>query len=381
LSQIKLNRLAVSFFFFANGFAYANWVARIPEVQSLYGFDNSTLGAALLFSAFGAIAAMPFTGWLTVRFGSKQLTTWAGIGFALLVPLLPLLPNFALLAGLFFLIGVATGALDVAMNAQAVLVERRWQKPIMSSFHAIFSVGTAMGAGTGALFAKWKITLFAHFCTVTGLILLSLLWAMTHLLTDAPTVASGEPQPSVKLPTKAILPLGLIAFCAMVGEGSMADWSALYVNKIVGESESTAALAFGAFATAMTMGRFFGDYFVARYGIATMLIVNSLISFFGLTLLIAVPLTWVVMAGFFLVGLGLSSVVPIVYSAAGNRSDVSPSVGIAMATTIGYAGFFVGPPSIGYMADAFTLRWALLFPLALLVLMLVLSFGQKTKKA
>jgi len=373
---LTITRLAVAVFFFINGFTYANWVARIPEVQQRYGFDNATLGAALLCAAVGALLAMPFTGVLTVRFGSRVLTMAAGLIFCVAVPFISFLTTFWPLAFLFFLIGAISGALDVAMNAQAVLLEKRWQKPIMSSFHAVFSVGTAIGAGSGALFARGQVGLSVHFWVVAALGIFAVLWAMAKLPLDDPRQDTAN-APTFQLPTKAILPLGLIAFCGMMGEGSMADWSALYMNKTVGQTQSISALAFGAFATAMTIGRLLGDYFTEKWGEWRMLLGSSVVSFMGLLLLIAVPQIGAVMVGFFLTGVGLAVVVPIVYSAAGNTAGVSPSVGIAMATTIGYAGFFVGPPSIGYLADVFSLRWALFFPLSLFVLMFILAYCRK----
>ena len=374
--SLTATRLSVAIFFFINGFTFANWVARIPEVQQRYGFDNATLGTVLLCAAVGALLAMPFTGVLTVRFGSRVLTIAAALFFCAAVPFISLLNTFWPLAFLVFIIGAVSGALDVAMNAQAVLLEKRIQKPIMSSFHAVFSVGTAIGAGSGALFTRWQVPLGVHFWIVAALGIVAILLAMPKLLPDDPHQNTAD-APAFQLPTKAILPLGLIAFCGMMGEGSMADWSALYVNKTVGQSESIAALAFGAFATAMTIGRLLGDHFTQKWGEWRMLVGSSLVAFLGLLLLIAVPQIAAVMVGFFLTGVGLAVVVPIVYSAAGNTPGVSPSVGIAMATTIGYAGFFVGPPSIGYLADAFSLRWAFLFPLGLFVLMFILAYSRK----
>ena len=351
-------------------------MARIPEVQAIYSFDNATLGTVLLCSAIGAILAMPFTGFLTLRFGSRKLTAIAGFLFCLGIPFIAIMPSFAGLAILFFCFGMISGALDVSMNAQAVMVEKRWQKPIMSSFHAVFSVGTAIGAGSGALFARWQIGLTIHFFATAIFMLLLVLWAMTQLLPDEKTETTQESAP-FQLPTKAILPLGLIAFCAMMGEGSMADWSALYMNKVLGQNESISALGFAAFATAMTIGRFGGDYAFEKWGINKALIISSLVSFFCLLLVLMSSQVLLAMIGFFGVGLGLAIIVPIVYSAAGNTEGVNTSVGISMATTIGYAGFFVGPPVIGCLADIFSLRSALFFPLALFVLMFFLAYNRK----
>lgn len=370
---MKINRIAVSIFFLINGVLYANWVARLPEIQQLYGITNTTLGNLLLCIAAGSMLAMPFAGWLTVKFGSRRLTAVTGIAICLLVPFIPIIQQFWIISLLFFAIGIAVGALDISMNGQAVYVERSYQKPIMSSFHAMFSVGMAAGAGVSAIFAKFQIGLFPHFLIIAATCLLLVIWASFNLINEAASESSNSNNKSgFRLPTKAILPLGIIAFCGMTGESSMGDWSAIYMNKIVGMDEAFSALAFGSFAAAMTIGRIFGDAFIARFGSARMLLYNTFAAIAGLSLMILFPNAYVVLASLFLTGLGLATVVPIIYSAAGNTPGVAPSVGIAMATTVGYAGFFVGPPVIGYLADIFDLRVGLLFPLGLFGVMLVL---------
>ena len=377
---MKINRLAVSFFFFTNGFQMGNYVARLPEIQSLYGVSNTTLGTILLCSAAGAMSAMPFAGLLTVRLGSRLVTIITALAFVVLIPLIPILSNLWLIGGLFFLFGVFGGSEDVAMNGQAVYVERLYERPILSSFHGVWSVGTALGAGFGALFAKFGIGLFLHFMLMSALSLALIVWASSHLIKDGPLSINAEKSENsdrdaenatFRWPTKAILPLGIIAFCGMTGEGAVGDWAAIYMHKMIGQDEAFSALAFGAFATAMTIGRLTGDYFTEKFGKRKQLIISSLLSIFGLALALASMSPWTVLAGFFIVGLGLATIVPIVYSTAGNTEGVSPSVGIAMATTIGYSGFFIGPPTIGYLADAFSLRIGLLFVVLLFAVMLI----------
>ena len=189
---MKINRLAVSLFFFTNGFQYANWVARLPEVQQLYGVSNTRLGTILLCSAAGAISAMPFAGFLTVRFGSRWVTIATAIAFVLLIPFIPLVSNLWVIGGLFFLFGIFGGSEDVAMNGQAVYVERLYNRPILSSFHGVWSIGTALGAGFGALFAKFGVELFTHFLTISAMSVGLIIWAAFNLIKDDPPVASGQ---------------------------------------------------------------------------------------------------------------------------------------------------------------------------------------------
>lgn len=368
---MKQARIAISTLFFVNGFVYANWTARLPEIQQYFGLDNSSLGTLLLVAASGALTAMPLAGWLTSSLGTKRIILITGICFCLFVGLIPLFPSVYYAGLILYFVGFCSGAMDVAMNGQAVEVEKMYKKSIMSSFHAIFSIGMALGAGAGALFAKYEISLNAHLLSIAGLGLISLIASLFYLVPDSP-VERSKGGDGFMLPTKAIVPLGIIAFCGMSGEGAMGDWSAIFMNKVVGQDKAISALAFGTFGVAMTIGRIFGDYFTNLFGKRKLLILDSILSIIGLGITLAFATTFTTLIGFFVIGLGLSTVVPIVYSTAGNTPGVSPSAGIAMATTIGYAGFFVGPPLIGYLADLAGLRMALLFIWVLFILMLIL---------
>ena len=160
---MQKNRLAVNFYFLVNGFIYANWVARLPKLQEVYEMDNGTTGLVLLTYAIGALVAMPFTGWLIVKNGSERMTIISAFLFCGMIPFFSIMDSVLLLAILLFITGMFTGVMDVAMNAQAVLVEEKYKRPLMSSFHAVFSGGMMIGAGTGALFTKWETPLFQHF--------------------------------------------------------------------------------------------------------------------------------------------------------------------------------------------------------------------------
>ena len=204
--------------------------------------------------------------------------------------------------------------------------------------------------------------------------------ASFYLIYDQPEKEEGAESQKVGFtwPTKAILPLGIIGFCGMTGEGAMADWSAIFMNKVVGQSEAFSALAFASFATAMTVGRIFGDYFTDLLGKDRLLLIDCFLAIVGLTMVIVFVSVWSTFVGLFLVGLGIATVVPIVYSTAGNTPGVAPSVGIAMATAVSYTGFFVGPPTIGFLSDLYGLRLGLGFALFLFVVMLVFVLRRQT---
>ncbi len=370
-------RIAVSLFFFVNGFLYANLMARLPEFQSFLGISNSTLGTLLFLTAMGALTAMPFTGWLTTRYGTDKISRNTGILFCLIIPLLAILPSPFIAAPIMFFLGSFMGSMDVSMNGQAVYVERLYAKPIITSFHALFSIGMAMGAGAGSLFAYLKVSLAIHLAIVGIACLLILLLSSAHLINDRETNAEIQEEDgngSFRWPTKAIVPLGLIAFCCMMGEGSMTDWSAIYMKKVVGQTATFSALGFGIYATGMTIGRLFGDQLTARFGYRKLLMYDAILSFTGLAIVLSYVSIYTSLFGFMLVGLGVASIVPIIFSLAGNTKGVNPAVGIAMATSIGYTGFFIGPPSIGYLSDLFGLRFALCFTLLLFTLMLLLIY-------
>ena len=372
------NRLAVNIFFFVNGFLYANWVSRIPRLQEIYALDNSMLGMMLLCISIGALLAMPLAGYLIARFGSHRITAICALLFISSIPLIPLAGNHITLGVVFFFMGSFTGMKDVAMNAQAVLVEKEYKRPIMSSFHAIFSAGMMIGAGTGALYTRFQIDLFPHLFSGVLLCVLPVLWGIRNLMLDEVT-AADQGGSGLRLPNKALLGIGLIAFCCMLGEGAMADWTTNYLEKIVKATPSLAPLGLAAFSMAMMLGRFVGDRLRANWGDGKLLINSSLISLTGIGLSIGVLSPYTAIAGFFLVGLGLATIVPIAFSTAGNMPGIKPGVGISMVTTIGYSGFLFGPPIIGFVADWQDLRVAMGLIAFLFVIMTVLSFNLRKR--
>lgn len=370
------SRLAVKILFFLNGFIHANYFSRLPRIQDHFAIDNGTVGFVLLSASVGALVAMPFTGWMIIRNGSRRVTIFAAFFYCVMVPFIPHMPSVVALMLLFFVIGVSTGMLDVAMNSQAVLVEQQVGKPIMTSFHALFSVGMMLGALCGSLFTELNTTLFYHFLIVSAASVLVVAIARYYLIHDKPLVADKD-TPAFRLPNAAMVSIGVIAFCCMLGEGAMADWSTNYMENIANASASVAPLGLSAFALAMTAGRILGDTARIRYGDRNLMIVCGLISSAGLLLAILFTHPWMVITGFFVVGIGLSVIVPIAYSIAGNAKDLPPGVGLAMVTTVGYSGFLFGPPIIGFLADEVTLRFALLLVLMLFILLTFLSSRYK----
>lgn len=378
----RIKRASVAVTFFVCGFITATWLSRLPELQQYFDMSNAQLGRLLLFFSAGSLIAMPFTGVLAVRFGSKNITAFGALTTCVLMALIPIFPSALTLLPFFMCWGAMAGALDVSMNGQAVMVEKLYGRPIMASFHAMFSIGTATGAAIGAVFADHKIMFAHHFMFVSIFSFFAVIWASRNLVNDLHKAPENGSSPSagIRLPTRAILPLGVIAFCGMSGESCLLDWSAIYMHKIVGREVGFAAVALTAFTTAMTIGRFAGDFLTLKLGKRRLLLISSTMAFFGLSFSLIFINSYAVLFGFFIVGLSLASIVPIIYSTAGNTVGVLPSVGISMASTIGYAGFFVSPPIIGYIADATDLRWGMGYTLILFLVMLVLVYFYRFKE-
>lgn len=372
-----LHRIAVNIAFFLNGFIYANWVSRLPRIQELYHADNGTIGLVLLALSLGAVAAMPFTGWVIIKNGSRRITLFSVILYCAFVPLIPFMPGVVALFLLYLAMGIITGMLDVAMNAQAVMIEAQYKRPIMTSFHAFFSIGMAAGAWCGSLFADLGLDIARHFSIIVALSLIAAFWVSRNLIHDKPDKKTPADGPLFRIPNKALVSVGIIAFCCMMGEGAMADWTVNYMENVVATSKSLAPIALSAFATAMTLGRIFGDRARAAWGDRKLIMAGGMISTVGLGLAIAFPIAYVSIAGFFLVGLGLSTIVPITYSIAGNMKELPSGVGLAMVTTVGYSGFLFGPPVIGFLADLSNLRIGLLLVAFLFILMTVLGFMRR----
>jgi len=364
-------RLSIVIFFFINGFLYANCTGRLPELKDYFGVSNSTLGTMLFTTAIGALVAMPLTGWLTTKYNSGRLTIYTGLLFCCIVPFIPYSQNVWIGRMCFFLTGFFSGAMDITMNGQAVFVERKYKKTIMSSFHAAYSIGMALGAGSGALFANYHYPLRPQLLLVAMAGLIALAVVSPIILRDQPISVKQQTGKGRRQNIPFLIWLiAIIGFCGMTGEGSMVDWSAIYMHTVIGKTKAFSALAVGSFASAMTIGRLFGDRLIDAMGKKTILFCSCFAAITGLTIVLLFVNAPAVLIGLFLVGAGLSNVVPVTYSTAGNIKGIEPAAGIAIASTIGYSGFFVGPPAIGYLADSFGLRIGLCFTMGLLLIML-----------
>ncbi|HVU65751.1 MAG TPA: MFS transporter [Ktedonobacteraceae bacterium] len=350
-------RLAVAVLFFLTGVTFASWAARIPAVQSRLGLSPGELGVALLGTAVGELVFMNLAGYLAARFGSRLITVIASLWLSAMLPMLALAPSLPVLIGTLFLFGAAFGSVNVAMNTQGVAVERLYGRTIFSSFHACYSVGGLAGSLVGGLLATANLAPLPHFLGVSALSIILVL-LVARLLLPARTDAQGAGV-SFARPTRLLLTLGLIAFCVVLGEGAMADWSAVYLNTILGASMGLAAAGYAAFSVVMALGRGLGDRLTNRLGPALTVRLGGLLAAAGLTLALVVNWVPLALVGFALVGSGFSVIFPLTLSAAGRTSKQVSGTAIATVATCGYVGFLVGPAAIGFAANALNLRIAL----------------------
>ncbi|HWX48651.1 MAG TPA: MFS transporter [Roseomonas sp.] len=348
---------AIRLVFLANGMIFAAWAPLVPVVRERLGLAEGTLGLILLALGAGGILAMPLAGGLVARHGSRAVSVTAGLGFAAMLPLLPLAPSGLLLALALFLFGAAGGLMDVSMNAHAVAVEARGRRPIMSSIHGLFSLGGLLGAGvaTGLLAAGLPPLFTALPVALVGALLL-LLQVPALLPREADRPGGGH---GLVLPRGPVVGLGLIGVVALMAEGSMIDWSGIFLAQERGQALRLAGLGFAAFSVAMAVARLAGDAVNQRLGPVVMLRGGALLAAAGFLAATLLPWTWAALVGFVLIGLGLANMVPLLMSAAGRLGDVAPGTAIAAVATLGYSGLLGGPAVIGFIAQAAGLPLAL----------------------
>jgi len=355
--SLRVARASVAAIFFINGAATANWVVRIPAVQAKLGLSEGALGVALLGVAFGALIAMPRTGHLVARYGSRPVTRAAAVAFGATLFLPTLAPNLSVLVVALIALGIGHGSLDVAMNAQAATVEREYGRPIMSGLHALFSAGGLVGASMGGFFAQHQVGAATHL-TGTGLVAGLLAVAVTGGMLPAHVdAATGDTAPA--RPRGILLTLGIMAFCVLLGEGAMADWSALYLRDVTGAAPGLAAAGYAAFSLAMASGRFVGDALTTRVGATPLVRGGGVLAALGLTFALAFGTPWTAIVGFAAVGAGFSVAFPLMLARAGALPGTSAGTAIATVSMFGYTGFLAGPPLIGFVAQATTLRGGL----------------------
>jgi MFS family permease len=369
-------RLAVSTIFFINGATWGTWVSHLNEFKEQYSVGDGLLSVALFAGGVGAVCAMPIAGRLCARFGSRMVVSQTIAPVCLGLSLLPFAPNIVLFSLCLLFYGFVSSIMDVSMNAHAVLVERACKRPIMSTFHGFFSAGGMAGGLLGSLSVQCalkpaiQLPLVGAVLFIAGVKCQKFLFP-TELDKQGPKLPDSAQRRAWKLDS-IIIGLALIALSSFVSEGAMGDWTAIYLHGNLGTSESFAALGFAAFNVSMCIGRFCGDAVVHCFGSVRSVRCGALLAVCGLTSALTLNNPLFALFGFAAVGLGLSTVVPNVFTAAGNSSE-SAGMGIATVAIVGYLGLLLGPPIIGFTADAIGLGHALGLVLGLEALILLLA--------
>ena len=355
--SVQAARRATYTMFFLDGLGFGVWAAHIPAFKQKFHLSDSSLSIALLAVAAGSIFSMPLAGQAVRHYGSKYCIAVSVACLAFCLVCIALAPALILFVVAALLFGAAKGGVDVGINAQAVVVEKCYGRPIMSSFQALWSVGGLAGGFLTSATLGLGFTPAMNLVGVASLILLLDLLNYSYLMRDASPPEEGRKR--FRLPGKALLYVAVFTFIALFSEGALQDWAAVYMRQVVAVPVSIAAVGYAGYSTSMALGRFVGDRVVAFFGERFVMRLSGALIIVGLVVALLVPSPIFAIAGFAVAGLGNSNLVPILFSAAGRDPDLGPGPGIAAVTTLGFCGFLIGPAVIGLMSKFFGLPVAL----------------------
>ncbi len=365
------SRAAVALLFLLLGTTVGSWLSRVPDVKARVQLDDAVWGAVLVSSTVGSLLALLALGPLMRRFGPRALVLVAAPAVLATAPVMTSTSSAPLLAAGLLVFGLSTGTLNTPMNTQAVTVERARARPVMSSFHACFSVGTLLGALLGSTAAALEVPPGRQLGLSSALLGVCLLVAVRHLPDDPPAVPAGQRAP--RRVTPVLLVLAAMGLCSLLAEGTAGAWSAIYVSQALGSGGTAGALGYACFAGAMTTGRLVGDRVVARLGRRRFLQVSGAVAAAGMSLGLAGGTAVLAGAGFVLLGLGLSCVTPTIFGLAGNQRGIGAGSGILLVTLASWPAFLIGPPLVGALSSQASLRVALLVVPVAAVLVAVLA--------
>jgi fucose permease len=358
---LRRARIAVTITFITNGFTAGTFVARIPDFKRILEISNGTLGSSLLFVSIGVFLALRPAGKSAARHGSKPVVFWATLALAIACVLVGLLLSLQWFWISLFLLGYSIATQDVAMNAHAVLVEQRAGRRLMSAFHGMFSVGTLIGGILGGLFSQWEITPLNQSLALMVIYIAAAFVVRPMYLPAEADKHDFSAGPRAKHPFIFWI-LGFFGLFAAISEGAAGDWGGVLARDAFGATPFISTLPYIVFCTAMIIGRFSGDYLAHRFGASLVIASGGIISGTGLTIGLIVGGIPAIMVSWFLLGIGLSVVIPLMFSAAGTLATkkyagvIAPSEAVAKVSGVSYFGFVLGPPMIGFIADLIELR-------------------------
>jgi len=379
LAQLTNARRAVMTSFIILGYPMGTWIARIPDLKRAIHLTDGQLGTSLFFVAIGVVGTLRPAGWLCAKLGSSRLLKTATIAMLISIPLIALPKTEHQLWLAFFIYGVTQATMDVAMNTHASTLEQRVDGRIMSTMHAMFSVGMLGGAAVGGLSAQLKAPLLGTLVVTALIALIVSFYARSRFLPADLDIHVVEHHKRQKFP-KLLIAMGILGMAGSICEGASADWGTVLARDTFHASPFIATLPYIIFSIAMIVGRLTGDKLAERIGAANLITFSGLIAAFGLTGGLLIGHIYGAILGWLCIGAGVSTVIPLLFSAAGTLAHnkyagaISPSGAIALVSGVSYFGFVIGAPIIGHVADAVSLRWAMLIPAGLALL---LSIGAR----
>ncbi len=349
--------MAVAAFFFVQGLSFAAWASRIPDIKNMLHLTEGGLGTVLLALPLGLMASLPISGWMVTKYGSKKMVLIGAILYAITLTFIGFATRTEQLVIVLFSFGLWGNLCNIAVNTQAVAVEQVYGKSIMASFHGLWSMAGFLSAMIGTFFISINVPPQIHFMVIAVVAFAIIFTAYKHTMPDSEK-NEGEAQPMFVKPDRDLLMLGLIGFCAMVCEGAMFDWSGVYFMEVVKVPAAMKTMGYVAFMGTMTGGRFAGDWLANKIGRKKMLQISGLLMAGGMGIAVLFPYMASATFGLLLVGFGVSSVVPLVYSAAGRSTTMSAGMALAAVSSISFIGFLIGPPLIGIVAQMADLRYS-----------------------
>lgn len=365
-------RIAVSAFFFCQGICFASWASRIPDIKTALHLNEAGLGSILLGLPIGQLVTMPFSGRAVTRFGSKAVLRIAALCYAIALTNIGLVTKPWHLAICLFVFGVCGNLCNISVNTQGINAEALYGRSVMSSFHGVWSTSGFTGALVGLLMMKLNVIPYIHFWIIAGFVILMELYFVKFLLHTV-TNKTASSFKTIRFPHGLLLKLGIIGFCCLSCEGCMFDWSGVYFKEVVKAPASLVSFGYATFMIAMATGRFTGDKLAEKFSRKKMVQISGVLIFSGMMFAVILPYLVSATIGFLIVGFGVSTIIPLLYSTVG-KADLKVSKGIAIATvsSIGFLGFLMGPPLIGYIAQMAGLQYSFM---TIAFLGLGISFG------
>ena len=350
-------RICVSVFFFCQGLTFASWASRIPDIKTSLHLNEAALGTILLALPVGQLLTMFFSGRAVTRFGSKYVLRAAIVGYVISLTNIGLVEKPWQLVVALTAFGIFGNLCNISVNTQAVHAEELYNRPILASFHGVWSAAGFLGAIIGSQMMKLQIKPYYHFWIIASFAVTMMLIFNKYLLLTPTSKLAGSFR-RIKWPHGSLLLLGVIAFCCLSAEGCMFDWSGVYFQQVVKAEGALISLGYASFMIMMATGRFTGDALALNFGRKKMVQLSGVLIFTGMMIAVLFPTIVTATIGFLIVGFGVSSIIPLMYSTAGKVKEVASGIAIATVSGIGFFGFLMGPPLIGYIAQLAGLQYS-----------------------